>query len=215
MRPKCIVIDLDGTLICFKGGYDDLFNIFVRRGVEFDKVRDCYEITKREYGFSVSAMMAVVSEQTGLTLDDKAVRREFVTWLKRSLIVFDDSLVNLRKWKQLRIPIVILTIGDVEYQTQKVRCSQLPHDYLEIVDHRRDKVKVIKRLIDQFGAPVILIDDRPSVLDLMIEGGLTDEQVIRVQLLRQESPYFDEKAEYGHFLHHNLGDIQILNGQVD
>lgn len=207
MPVACIAVDFDGTLAYFKRGYDDLFAIFGRRGVDPVVVRECYEQTKREFGFSISAMTAVVTSKAGRHFDATGVTAEFRDWLGLSLIPYNDSVVTLTRWKRQGIPVVILTAGNSEYQTQKVQATRMPHDQLIVVSNEREKPGVARRLLEHYGLPVLLIEDRPSVLDAMREHGLTEDKIITVRLLRQESPYVREQSVYRHRSYNTLQEV--------
>lgn len=198
MQTTCIVVDFDGTLAYFKGGYDELFAIFSRRGVDPAVVKECYEQTKRKFGFSISAMTAVVTSQTGCHVDAAGVAAEFRNWLELSLIPYPDSAGMLTQWQNQGIPVVILTAGNSEYQAQKVQATHMPHDQLIVVSHECEKPDVVRQLLEHYGSPVLYIEDRPSVLDAIRECGLTEGEVMTVRLLRRESPYFHEHSAYWH-----------------
>lgn len=210
MFPSCIVVDFDGTLAYFRGGYDDLFNIFCRRGVGSAVVRECYERTKREGGFSITALAACVAVHAGCYVDLREVESEFCGWLRRSLIPYQDGLEALDRWRQQGLPVVILTTGNIEYQTQKVQAVRLSYDQLIVVSHAQEKPAVVRRLLaDFYGSPVLLIEDRPSVLDAMRDDGLSEDQVATVRLLRQESPYIREHSVYRHRSCNTLDEISL------
>lgn len=210
MQVTCAIVDFDGTLAYFKGGYDDLFAIFSQCGVDSIVVKECYEQTKREFGFSISAMTSVVAQRTGLALRDEDIMNEFRYWLGLSLIPYSDSVATLTQWRRRRIPVVILTAGNVEYQTQKVQATHMPHDQLIVVSHDREKVDTVRRLLNFYGPPVLLIEDRPSVLDAMREHELAEHEIITVRLLRQESPYVREPSVYGHHSYNLLEEICLF-----
>lgn len=209
MRATCIAIDFDGTLAYFKGGYDELFAIFHRRGVDLVVVKECYEQTKREFGFSISAMTSVVSSRTGCSLDTVAIAAEFRGWLGLSLVPYSDSVATLVRWQHQGIPVVILTAGNSEYQTQKVQVTRMPHDQLTVVSHEHEKPDVVRRLLERYGLPVVFVEDRPSVLDAIREHGLTEDRVITVRLLRQESPYVREHSVYRHRSYNGLDEVSF------
>ena len=137
-----------------------------------------------------------------------------------ALIVLDIGLPGMHGWDVLAeirnnpdgylIPVVILTAGNTEYQTQKVVATCMPHDGFIVVSHECEKLGVVRRLLTQYGAPVLLIEDRPSVLDSMIENGLTKNEVITVRLFRQESPYFNEQLKHEHYSCDTLEDVRSL-----
>lgn len=209
-QPICVAVDFDGTLAYFKGGYDELFAIFSRRGVDPAMVRECYERTKREFGFSISAMIKVVERETGCSLNRDEIVREFLTWLEDSLIAYADSVLRLAKWQQERIPVVILTTGDAEYQAQKVQATWMPHDELLVVAQDKEKPGKVRQLLEQYGEPILLIEDQPSVLDLVRENGLSKSEVVTVRLMRPESRYFLEKSKYSHAHCDTLEDVHRL-----
>lgn len=209
MQATCIAVDFDGTLAYFKEGYDDLFAIFSRRGVDPVVVKECYEQTKREFGFSISAMTSVVAGRTGRCFDAADITAEFRDWLGLSLVPYSDSVVTLAQWRRRDIPVVILTAGNAEYQTEKVQATRMPHDELMVVSHEREKPGIVRRLIERCGLPALLIEDRPAVLDAMREYGLTEDEVITVRLLRQESPYVREHSIYRHHCCNTLEEVSL------
>lgn len=210
MHVTCIAVDFDGTLAYFRGGYDALFAIFSRRGIDPVVVKECYERTKREFGFSISAMTSVVTQRAGFDLKCEDIMSEFRDWLGLSLVPYPDSVATLTTWQRQRIPVVILTAGNTEYQTQKVQAVRMPHDQFIVVSHEREKPVIVQQLLERYGSPVLLIEDRPSVLDSMRELGPLEHQVITVRLLRKESPYFHDKSMYEHRSYDTLDELRFL-----
>ena len=198
MRPTCIAIDFDGTLAYFKGGYDQLFAIFTRRGVDNSIVRESYEQSKREGGFTITRLMKIVAERTSRSFDDEAINGEFADWLGRSLVPCAEAALVLTVWRDVGIPVVILTSGDMDYQAQKVHATRLPHDDLIVVAHEAGKIEALRALLERYGPPILFVEDRPYVLDLVREEGLTPAEVRTVRVLRPESPYVREKSLYVH-----------------
>lgn len=199
MQPTCIAIDFDGTLAYFTGGYEQLFDIFVRRGVPQEIVRRGYEKTKQEGGFSIVAMIDVMSVLVGHLFDREAIEGEFSVWLRQSLFLYPDSLPWLTEWRRRGVPIAIVTAGNADYQTQKISTLAVPHDHLFVVVKEDEKPTVVRKLLKRYGAPILLVEDRPSVLDLMRNGNLMEGEVVNVRLLRKESPYYhDEPTHHCH-----------------
>lgn len=207
MRVTCVAVDFDGTLAHFKGGYDGLFAIFSRRGVDPAVVRECYEQTKQEVGFSISVMISMVAGRSGCCFDAAGVGAEFRDWLGLSLMPYADSVATLAAWRRQGIPVVILTAGNREYQAQKVQATHMPHDQLIVVSTEHEKPNAVRQLLEQYGAPILLVEDRPSVLDRMRGCSLTEKQLVTVRLLRKESPYCRENAACTHQTFETLEDV--------
>lgn len=210
MQATCIAVDFDGTLAYFRGGYDKLFAIFSRRGVDPVIVKECYEQTKRESGFSISALVSAVTAQSSCHFDMGEIESEFRDWLGVSLVPYIDGTTVLGQWRCREVPVVILTAGNTEYQTQKVQAARMPHDQLIVVANEREKPVIVRQLLERYGPPILLIEDRPSVLDSMRESGLLKHQVITVRLLRRESPYVNDKSMYKHYSCNTLDELLRL-----
>lgn len=214
-RPKCVAVDFDNTLAYFKGGYgNSFFPIFVQRGVPEDEVKGYYQTTKEELTFSIKNMIFVVERETGLSLDHGEIVGEFRVWLADSLVAYADSVRELAEWRQEDIRVVILTTGNPEFQKQKIQASGIPYDELLVVTQDGEKPGKVRELLKRYGPPngppIWLVEDDPSVLDLVREAGLSESDVVTVRLMRRESPHFLKVSKHSHVACDTLEAVRRL-----
>ena len=178
MDISCIAIDLDATLCRFQGGKEGLFSIFVCPQASENDIREIYERVKKSHGFSIAKMQRGVEEKIGKKFDTAEVEQKFSEWLKRSLVLYPDSIPFLTNCKTCGLPICIVTFGDTQFQKQKVAALNIPYDELFVTEKENGKPRIILELIKKYGSAVVFIDDKPSELDRVRDQGKDQSDVI-------------------------------------
>lgn len=206
MKPACIAIDFDSTLSQFRGGKEGLFAIFTQRGVPEGIVLEAYESAK-ERGFSIEKFQKGIEERTQWRFITKQIRRAFDAWVENAIVPYPESHSVVLSWKAQNIPVVIVTRGDPDYQRQKVVASKIPHDALYCVETEEGKVSTLRTLIARYGEPIIFIDDKVGVHDLIRENSLDENQVVTVIIRRPDSSHFNDHSVYQHYEVEHLDDV--------
>lgn len=195
---KCAIFDFDYTIAHFTGGYDGLFAIFTKKGIPLDIVIASYEKVKAEKGFNIWRLINKISETTNMDLDNESIEREFMQWLSESLVIYPDSLFAIESFMKKRIPVIILTAGEEEYQRQKISAVGIQYDELIVIPRVNEKITAIRNLLEKYGAPLVIFDDKASELDSLRDQRMDNDKVITVMIRRSDSPYFNQMSRYRH-----------------
>lgn len=198
MIPRCIAVDFDSTLARFVGGKKDLFAIFIRRGISESSVKEAYEESKRNGGFTIQKLQKLIEEKVKKAFDSCAIVQEFDEWVKNTVLPYPDSIPAISRWKVLHIPVAIVTYGDPDFQKKKIAITGIPYDRLHIVTVEDGKSEELRKLLARYGQTILFIDDKPSVLDGVRENGIKENEVITVLIRRQDSPYVHDLSQHHH-----------------
>jgi len=187
---NCIAIDFDSTLAHFVGGHEGLFEIFLKRGISRENIEKAYfEAVKN--GFSIEKLKENVLKMQGTLKNEDSILEEFEKWLSSALELYPDSLPSLLRWKDLGLNIFIVTFGDPQFQRLKIKKvigeDILPSSNIVVTEKPDTKFEVLEKLTEQYGAPIIFIDDKPK--ELMIVKQKLDKKVITAFIYRSDSPF--------------------------
>lgn len=191
----CIVIDFDGTLASFLSGREGFFDIFIKRGVPENVVKESYETVKASKGFSIESLCNMLNTK-GFSLSKDALESDFETWVQKDLALYPDSMMAVKNWKKQGIPIIILTAGEEVTQRQKVAVTQIPYDELCVVPTAKEKVAEVSRLLEKYGKPLLMLDDRADILDMVKEAFGDSSGVSTVWVHRVNSDFPRGKHEH-------------------
>lgn len=205
MKWRCIVVDFDHTLARLDDpplspglDYPGLFQIFTLRGVPEKVARESYRKVKASNGFSVHHLTRHLSERGGFDLDEVEIQKDFRRYLEEKLLLYPDTLPAVRRWRALGIPVVILTAGEESYQQEKVRATKIPYDDLLIIPRANEKTEFVHALLERYGRPIAVFDDKATELDALRNNGLSQDEVITVRVRRPDSPYYDQPPRHRH-----------------
>ncbi len=209
----CVLVDLDNTLSHFigKGGSKGFFGVFTPHGIPEIQCVKCYESVKTD-GFSLKKFLNELTTR-GVALVSRALlpeqlEKDFNLWLRRSLVLYPDSLPALALWQKHHIPVCIVTAGDETFQREKIELLHLPHDAVVVLPHTGEKTSVIKTILVQFGPPVALIDDKENELDA-VRATYTEENVRTIHVGRMDSPYRGQVPQCEHHEATNLVEAAV------
>ncbi len=211
MRPSCIALDLDQTLIHYRGEYEGMFEPFTKRNVPKKIVETARDNTTLVGGFSIVNLLVTLRSLITHVPDEPAIERELEMWFKNCLALYDDASRFMKQWEKKHTPpLAIVTRGDETWQRRKVEFLTLAHDHLFVTEKRITKCDALRKLITRYGAPLIFVDDKASELDRVREEGLGENAVLTVLIKRPESIYRDQKAEFPHRVISTLEDLNPI-----
>ncbi len=210
MDISCIAVDLDATLCRFQGGKGGLFSIFVCPQASENDVREIYERVKKNQGFSIEKMQRGVEEKIGKKFNTLEVEQKFSEWLRRSLVLYSDSIPFLTHCNARGHAICIVTFGDTQLQEQKVAVLDIPHNELFVTEKENGKPRILLELLKKYGSPLVFIDDKPSELDRVRDQGMDESDVITVQIYREDGPYGGEEPRFEHHKVSSLHEVMPI-----
>lgn len=209
MQPACIALDFDSTLSRILGGLQGIFEIFVRRDIPKELVKECYEESKKDGGFSIQRLLEKVKLKTERLFDDGEIYHEFDEWVKNSIVLYPESISVISELKRRKIPIAIVTRGDLNYQRRKIELTRILYDELYIVTGELGKCQALRELMQKYGSPILFIDDDPRDLDLVRGHGISEAEVITILILRDDSHHQDGHSTHSHLKIKTLDEIPL------
>jgi phosphoglycolate phosphatase-like HAD superfamily hydrolase len=198
IKPACAALDFDGTLAYYEGGYALLFGMFLRRGIAEGIIRQAVSKVAN-LGFTVALLAQELEKETGVPLSkDASLFEEFKAAQTGSLRLYPDSLPVIARLKSAKIPVAVVTFGNPEFQTEKVRHLGIPYDELDTVAPPRSKGEAVTELFKRRGGPLLFVDDTPGQLDSVRDAGLSSSDVITVRIRRADNHHAAESSRYPH-----------------
>lgn len=192
---RCVVIDFDGTLASFTNGLEGSIGMFVKQGIPEHIVRENYEEVRDRKGFSINNLYDALSAK-GFSLNKDALESEFEESVQRDLTLYPESMEAMENLKKQEIPVVVLTAGEKTTQKRKVAATQILYDELVIVPTAKEKVAALTFLLEKYGKPVVVFDDRADILDLIHEEFKDSSDVVTVWVHRVTSDFPRGKYEH-------------------
>jgi hypothetical protein len=210
-----IAVDFDGTIATLSdgdnGSYPGLLGLFYGLGLDTQELREAYEEARAE-GFCLERMIqALVARGAHIgTLGNLELTRKFIAWVNRSLRVYSDAQAALSRWAKDGREVVIVTMGENDFQNQKVSTANVPHAAVFTTRRDEDKAFLLQRLNEAYGR-VLIVDDKAAVLDAVRDVDPTGEQLVTVRIIREDGKYANQQARHNHIVVSALTEIEIVN----
>ena len=201
-----VIVDLDGTLAQMVHRRE-LFAVFAHNGLSLSRAGRIYKRVRNTVGFSLPHMLRAIKEE-GYRLDRESTTRDFIKWLRSSLTLYRDVGPFIRAVRAQRIPFIILTLGEEQFQRQKVEMSGIRPDKLIVAGSPHEKVEKLRRVVQERGRPLVCVDDDPRILDAVARE-LPPYTVIPVRL--QRGPYQHLKVRRSHWTIRSLLELPLLS----
>jgi FMN phosphatase YigB (HAD superfamily) len=211
MKPVCIAIDLDYTITHYLGEGDKFFPLLKSYGIPDDTLKDAYEKTKHDGGFTFPRFLIQLNKDLGGRLDPKTlatIQEENDRWFESAFAAYPDSIESLKKLNS-KVPIIILTFGHPDFQNHKIETAKIPHTEVAVTPKKDGKPAILQGLLKKYGKPILFIDDKASEIDRIRDQGIGENEVITVHMKRPDSPYFNQEAKHRHREISSLGEIEI------
>lgn len=161
--PQYIAVDIDGTIAYFCDGSQGFFSLFKERGVSKEVLQKTYEKVKEQGGFSPQKFLQYLPTFAG----KEEAKEEFFLWLKENLQVYEDSIPALKQLQEKGISIILLTVGDKEYQKKKVEMLGIPAKEVLVVSSLAKKTEAVERLAFSGKIPLWVVDDSLEFLNIV------------------------------------------------
>ena len=189
-----IYIDFDGTLFNtdkFYQDYLDILNKYNISSLEIDEMKKELFTNRR---FNLDILTDYIISKYNI----KNLKQE-VEFLYNNSYVFEDVIPFLEKYKNYNL--ILLTLGDIDYQNRKIESSNLSKYFQDIIITDVDKSQLDINYKDN-----LFIDNNPKELNRFQNNG---GKIIRIR--RIEDKYsvidLDNVLEYKNFFNLKLEEI--------
>lgn len=161
MKTK-LFIDFDGTLFdtrCFKKG---IFNAFISAGFSEKQVNAAYKIACKDYLYSPVEHLEELQEIK--KFESQTVLSE-VEELYKGVpgFLFRDTLEFLQRLDRDKYEVILLTLGDKEFQKRKVESSGIS-EYFDKVYYCTEQKWIFLKSVVEIDEKFYIIDDRGDAL---------------------------------------------------
>ena len=206
MKFTCVAMDFDGCLAYYNDDKTGLFKIFTDIGFTEDEARDAYGDVDEAEGISLNSLVRSLERKSGRTIDRNGLEEKLSSWIESSVTLFPDVLKFLEKVKASGTPIAIVTFGNKEFQTQKIKTSKIIYDELVVTPKDGEKFLALGKLLKHYGAPIVFVDDKPKELD-NARKHLAETEISLFRIIRPIGSHINKDAEFEHPEIKNLEEI--------
>ncbi|PJA89587.1 MAG: hypothetical protein CO137_03510 [Candidatus Magasanikbacteria bacterium CG_4_9_14_3_um_filter_32_9] len=201
--PKncCLLFDLDGTLVTFKDKKQGLWNIFLKKGISDEIIKENYQKVINS-AFNLEKFLDSFEnlEKTGIII-------EMQNWLNKNIILYPDASFIKNKG----FSFILFTFGDIKYQLEKINAVEIKPD-LFLFSEKFPKIHTIKSFITSLApkikknGPIIFIDNSFLELDAVRDEGYSENKIITIWLNRNKS---NDKPKYKHLEINSLNELNF------
>ncbi|HBV58102.1 MAG TPA: hypothetical protein DEB73_02470 [Candidatus Magasanikbacteria bacterium] len=160
-----IIIDFDDTLFDTASMKEDLLALFARFGVPVEKFWETYRASYSRNdlaSYNLWHHIDIVCEQFS-NLDKKSLLIEAEALFKNSKKYLLDGVEDfLNELRGLGVPLILLSLGDADWQKQKVESVGVSKFFNEVIFTGRNKKETVQLLIKDAIDDIIFINDKIS-----------------------------------------------------
>lgn len=154
-----LALDLDHTLAHYKDGLRGLFEITRNLGVSESVAKQVLAATE-ERNFSLRLFYQILSLKSCILISEEKFLELAQSWFKENYVLYDDAEDFLLKYLE-RVPIVIVTAGDEDFQREKIALLDFFPNETIVVPVGTSKIDALKDIYGRYQKPVVFIDDNP------------------------------------------------------
>ena len=161
MKTK-LFIDFDGTLFNTEAFKEKLYAIFVMAGFEPEEIESTYKAECLDYLYSPLDQMERLLKIHEFNIEMAKVRLKKLIDTASSFL-FSDDISYIKNIDHNIFELSLLTLGDIDFQKQKVQHSGIEKYFDHIYYCERQKWDFLDSLA-KADEKFIIIDDRPDTL---------------------------------------------------
>ncbi|MBI5023158.1 MAG: HAD hydrolase-like protein [Candidatus Magasanikbacteria bacterium] len=157
-----IIIDFDDTLFDTASTKEDLLALFARFGVSAEKFWKTYKISYIQNDLASYNLWRHIDNacQQFLNLDKKSLLIEAEALFENDKYLLAGAENFLNELRDLGVPLILLSLGDANWQKQKVDSVGMVNFFNEVIFTGRKKTDVIQPLIKDAIGDIIFINDK-------------------------------------------------------
>lgn len=194
MIPQAIIIDFDHTLFNATAFKAALATSVKRYGVDenifsqtYAKLRASDKNSKYSPQRHLAALVKII--KLDKTLAKKSID-EVVSNSQKYL--YSDALTFLKKISSLRVPFILLSCGDRDFQQKKISACGIKKYFTKIKIVQKSKNSAIKKLADKYGDNLIFINDNINETREAVNAATNIKPILKRRNDRQTHDYAKE-----------------------
>lgn len=179
-----IIIDFDDTLFDTAALKADLLALFARFGVSTEKFWETYKISYTQNNlasYNLWGHIDIVCQQFS-NLDKKlllAEAKEILSNSERHLISGAEDFLN--ELNNFVVPLILLSLGDAEWQKEKVDGVGAAKFFQEVIFTGHNKIELIRPLIKDAIGDIIFINDKIAETQDVVALSSQIKPILRVK----------------------------------
>lgn len=187
-----IVLDLDETLISFDGGYSKLLNDLSFLNISDFIISNVIEnINNKEFSINLFIKkIEKINKKSFNKQTKRKIKKIFNQWLFNSIYIYNDAKRFIEIWED-RIPIIILTFGNPEYQQKKIRISGLDRFQSCYVTKPFSKIEKLNLILNN--QYIVYVDDNINEINEISKNNTTC-RIIPFWLKRNSELKYNKKS---------------------
>lgn len=188
-----IVLDLDETLTSFDRGYSKLLKGLSFLNISSFIIGNAIEDANNK-GFTIDLFIKTIEKINKMPFNDQTKRKIkdiFNKWLSDSIYIYDDAKKFIEIWED-RVPIIILTFGNPEYQQKKIRILGLDRFYSCYVTEPYSKFEKLNLILNN--QYIVYVDDNINEINEIAKNNTTG-RIIPFWLKRNSELEYNKKSD--------------------
>jgi FMN phosphatase YigB (HAD superfamily) len=180
-----IFIDFDDVILNTKLFKKSLVKIFSENGVPKKDFEESYRLIFKNQKTTYTSLKHIGFFAKNKKIDSQKISFHIEKLLKNLRpYVFNDVKIFLKHFPKNNL--YLLSYGDLKFQKQKIKAVGVSKYFKRVIVTNDNKLKIIKKIArkDKFkkGERIIFIDDKPSHIKEVKQGGIITFQIIRPYL---------------------------------
>ena len=207
-----IIIDFDDTLFDTVSMKEDLLALFARFGMSAEKFWETYRASYFRNdlaSYNLWHHVDIACQQFS-NLDKKSLLTEAEAFFKNGRYLLAGVMDFLNELRNLGVPLILLSLGDAEFQKQKVESVGVAKFFNEVIFTGRKKVDAIQPLIKEANGDIIFINDKINETREVVALSIQIKPILRVKngvemfdYKQSGWPFFQTLSEIALFIKEN------------
>lgn len=211
-----LFIDFDNTLYDSRFLKNNLFEVLQEKGFSRDEILSTYERASSNYNYSPKSHLILLSKMRDFNTKATEAIIESL-YLDAPVHLFKDTVGFLKSLDRKKFEVDLLTLGDSEFQKQKVTASGIVK-YFDKIYYCQDQKWIFLKILVKEDEKFYVIDDRNDALYRICKEF---KGCIPIEINRTEKPLdsMEKLSPYDGIKVANLSEAaiylnRIINNQV-
>jgi phosphoglycolate phosphatase-like HAD superfamily hydrolase len=209
-----IICDFDNTLYDTETLKELFYNIITVHNIDLEEAKKIYKISRDSDGIKASLNLDnfILKVRENLKNKDKELNKtevdKIIKEINRRKLVLPDANGLLRKLRKKERKMILLSLGEEEFQKHKLKKSGLERFFDEVVitdDVNQGKIIEIKRILNGEELDILFFNDKPDETDLILQKFPNLRAIVRREL--RDERYCNEDFEELSNKHNGRVDI--------
>lgn len=190
MKTK-LFVDFDGTMFDTAGFKEAMFQVFLKAGFSRNELLAAYQAECLDYKYSIAGLTERLKKVRDFNISLTQARIEKL-FRDVPRYIYDDTEKFLQSVDKSKYELILITLGDTNFQHKKVENSKLEKYFDQVLYTEIQKWDYLENIVKK-DERFILVDDRS---DTIHQVGLEFPKALALQMNRRDEDR-DDPARNG------------------